>query len=129
MKKSDYELDILINAELLRELDTLDGLPVVKAWRNTIYPHTVLVSCPYCGRLHQHSTPKDDEPSHRISHCWSGVQSNPGYYILLQDEEIPVVILEADKISTRTWRERFKNSLMRICTTIDEILITEMTTA
>ncbi len=126
---NDNELDILINAELLRDVGIIDGIPVVSAWKNKEYPGTCLVSCPYCGRLHQHSTPKDEEPSHRISHCWSGVQSNNGYYLLLHDEEIPSIILEADKISSRTWRERYSRSLMRTCTTIDDILIAEMTSA
>lgn len=129
MKLTDNHLETLINADLLRDCGgTLDGIPVVKAWINRECPHTCLVSCPYCGRLHQHSTPRDREPSHRISHCWSGVQSNQGYFLLLQDDEIPAVILEADKISTRTWRDRYKQQMMRICTTIDDIIIQEMTT-
>ena len=126
---TDNELDILINAELIREVGIIDGIPVVSAWVNRDYPHTCLVSCPHCGRLHTHSTPPEDEPSPRVSHCWSGVKSNSGYYLSLQSGEIPSVILEADKIMAAVWRQRFKNSLMRDCTTSDEIILREMTTA
>lgn len=125
---NDNHLEILIDADLLRNCGMVDNIPIVKAWVNKEYSHTCLVSCPYCGRLHQHSTPKDDEPSHRISHCWSGVKSNSGYYLSLQSGEIPSVILEADKIMAAVWRQRFKNSLMRDCTTSDEIILREMTT-
>ena len=129
MKMTDNHLETLIDADLLRTCGNIDNIPVVKAWVNKEYPHTVLVSCPWCNKIHTHSTPKDEGPSHRISHCWSGVQSNQGYYLLLQDDEIPEVILQADKISTAIWKERYKNSLMRLCTFIDDILITEMTSA
>ena len=124
---NDNELDILINAELLRDVGIIDGIPVVSAWKNKEYPGTVLISCPHCGRLHQHSKPTSGEPSHRISHCWSGVKSNSGYYLSLQSGEIPAEILEADRIMSAIWRQRFKNSLMRDCTTSDEIILREMT--
>ena len=127
MKMTDTELDILINVELLRDLGTLDGIPVTAAWVNPDYPGTVLISCPHCGRLHQHSKPTSGLPSHRVSHCWSGVKSNSGYYLLLQSEEIPAEILEADRIMSTIWRQRFKKSLMRDITTADEIILREMT--
>ena len=125
---TDNELDILINAELLRDVGIIDGVPLVSAWVNKEYPHTCLTSCPHCGRLHQHSTPTEGEPSPRVSHCWSGVKSNNGYYLYLQDEEIPAEILEADRIMSDIWRQRFKKSLMRNTTSADEIILREMTT-
>lgn len=124
MKKINKQqiIEVMKESQKYQNLGQINGIPVCPCWQDPEHEDCCLALCPICSRLHRHGLRQDKNLHHKISHCWSGVVKNSGYYIQLQPEPIPEIILTANKIWSKVWNRRFQEGLLRSNTTASEIL-------